>query len=153
MSQIKIEPFENKNVQDIKNLMEYLDYFSETSSIQKRIENFLVFPLNKIYLAKVKSSFVGYIALAFHHLIVTKYYRCRIENLVVDPLYRRQGVGQKLVAFSECYALSCQSSIIDVTSSMKREKEGTHTFYKALGFQNEGPEERLYFRKKLILET
>lgn len=92
---------------------------------------------------------MGYIAIAFHHLLVTSHYRCRIENLIIDVSYRRKGIGKELVVFAEKYALSCNATIMDVTSSDKRKKDGAHDFYKSVGYINNPPEKRTYFRKRI----
>ena len=39
--------------------------------------------------------------------------------------------------------------IIDLTSGLRREKDGTHEFYKNLGYQNEGFMAKLYLRKEI----
>jgi len=47
--------------------------------------------------------------------------------------------------------LAKQSSpcIIDLTSGLRRKKDGTHEFYKSLGYQNKGYMAKLYLRKEI----
>lgn len=39
--------------------------------------------------------------------------------------------------------------IIGLTSGMRRANEGTHEFYKKLGYKNEGAMAKLYLRKEI----
>jgi hypothetical protein len=39
--------------------------------------------------------------------------------------------------------------IIDLNSGLRRAQDGSHEFYKSLGYQNEGPMAKVYFRKTL----
>lgn len=75
--------------------------------------------------------------------------RARIEALVVDPTYRRKGIGKALINSAEEHAKKQKCATIDLTSGVKRAQMGTHDFYKALGYNNEGPRAKVYLRKEL----
>ncbi|STX83883.1 acetyltransferase [Legionella donaldsonii] len=49
----------------------------------------------------------------------------------------------------EEFARKFSPCIIDLTSGLRRAKEGSHDFYKSLGYQNEGHMAKLYLRKML----
>lgn len=38
--------------------------------------------------------------------------------------------------------------IVDLTSGMRRAQDGTHVFYRKLGYCNDGVSEKLYLRKE-----
>lgn len=149
-----IREFKGKDLNNIVYLMEILDYKLPPETVEKNINLFLENKKNKIYVYEFNREVIGYIAIAIHHLLVTKYFRCRIENLVVDTKFRRKGVASDLLNTIEKYALSQNVSIIDVTSSQKREAEGAYTFYEKFGYINQGKENskeaRQYFRKRII---
>jgi len=75
--------------------------------------------------------------------------RIHVEGLVVDEQYRGQGIGKKLMLFVEAFAEQFSPVIIDLTSGARRAADGSHEFYKNLGYANEGPKAKLYFRKML----
>jgi len=51
--------------------------------------------------------------------------------------------------FVEAFAEQFSPVIIDLTSGARRAADGSHEFYKNLGYANEGPKAKLYFRKML----
>ena len=51
--------------------------------------------------------------------------------------------------FVEDIAQQDSPAIIDLTSGLRRAQDGTHEFYKRIGYQNEGPMAKLYLRKEL----
>ena len=144
----KYRKFIPEDVLDIKKLMTYLEYNKNIENLKRDISLFLSFSLNRIYVAEHNKEVIGYIAIAAHHLLVTDFFRFRIENLVVSPHYRKKGIAKELISLSELHAISCKASIIDLTSSLKR--KGVYTFYEKCGYKNDGKEERRYFRKRLI---
>lgn len=54
-----------------------------------------------------------------------------------------------LMLFVEAFAEQFSPVIIDLTSGARRAADGSHEFYKNLGYANEGPKAKLYFRKML----
>ena len=75
--------------------------------------------------------------------------RFHIESLVVNEKYRGCGIGKKLMLFVEDIARKFSPAIIDLTSGLRRAKDGSHEFYKALGYNNEGHMAKLYLRKEV----
>jgi len=49
----------------------------------------------------------------------------------------------------EEFAQQISPCIIDLTSGLRRAKDGSHDFYKSLGFNNEGYMSKLYLRKEI----
>ena len=79
--------------------------------------------------------------------IVTNQTRFHIEGLIVDKNNRGLGIGKQLMYFVEDIARKFSPSIVDLTSGLRRAKDGSHEFYKNLGYQNNGPMAKLYLRK------
>ncbi len=53
------------------------------------------------------------------------------------------------MAFVEKIAKKYSPVIIDLTSGLRRAKDGSHEFYKSIGYQNEGHMAKLYLRKEI----
>jgi len=53
------------------------------------------------------------------------------------------------MAFVEGIAQQHSPAIIDLTSGLRRVQDGTHEFYKRIGYKNEGPMAKFYLRKEL----
>ncbi|HHF7373672.1 TPA: GNAT family N-acetyltransferase [Legionella bozemanae] len=102
-----------------------------------------------VLLAEIAGKVVGWIAWSKSYLFVSETTRFHIEGLVVDQGYRNQGIGKKLMITVEEFARKFSPCIIDLTSGLRRAKEGSHDFYKSLGYQNEGHMAKLYLRKVL----
>jgi GNAT superfamily N-acetyltransferase len=95
-----------------------------------------------------KDQVIGFIAWSKSMLFVSDAVRFHIEGLIVDKDHRGQGVGKKLMLFVEEISKSSGPAIIDLLSGIRRQGDGSHEFYKALGYKNEGPMAKLYFRKE-----
>ncbi len=82
-------------------------------------------------------------------LFVSDKVRFHIEALIVEPNYRGQQIGKKLMNYLEELAGKYNPVIIDLTSGYRRAKDGTHAFYEKLGYHNSGEMAKLYLRKEL----
>lgn len=71
---------------------------------------------------------------------------------VVSADHRGMGIGKKLMNFVEEFARQFGDVIIDLTSGRRREKDGSHEFYDALGYKNNGHMAKVYLRKELHKE-
>lgn len=98
----------------------------------------------------MNNKIVGFVAFSRSHLLVSDAVRIHIEGIAVDKMYRDQNIGKLLMEFVENYARQFSPAIIDLTSSLRRASEGTHEFYKKLGYKNEGLMAKLYLRKELV---
>ncbi|ARG98924.1 N-acetyltransferase [Legionella micdadei] len=130
-------------------LMEQLGYPQSLEGLQKRFEVFATQPDYGVLLAEATTQVLGWIAWSKSPLFISDITRIHIEGLVVDRNFRGQGIGKKLMAEVEKFAAQFSPCIIDLTSGLKRAKDGTHEFYKSLGYQNEGAMAKLYLRKVL----
>jgi len=130
-------------------LMDQLGYPTPLPQLEERFENFIKLDGYGIAVAITMSRIVGWIAWSQSKTFISDKTRVHIEGLVVDQEYRGRGIGKKLVNFVEKFAKQFSPVIIDLTSSLRREKDGSHEFYKTLGYHNEGPMAKLYLRKEL----
>ncbi len=65
-----------------------------------------------------------------------------VENMVVDPAHRRQGIGRMLVDYAIARAREAGCYKLQLLSSTKRRE--AHWFYKRLGFKNSAYGFRMY---------
>lgn len=58
-----------------------------------------------------------------------------IENVVVAPAYRRQGIGREIMLHLEDWAIKNKCGYISLVSQNKRKE--AHRFYEALGYEHD----------------
>lgn len=146
---ITVRPVLLEDIPQILPLMEQLGYPQDQEEFEERFHLFLRQPGYGIAVAGQSSSILGVVAWSQTFSLVIPYQRIRIEGLIVDLSYRGQGVGKALMQFVEKSVETLRPCVIELTSGVRRAKEGTHAFYKAIGYHNDGPAEKLYLRKTL----
>ncbi|MGD9109205.1 MAG: GNAT family N-acetyltransferase [Gammaproteobacteria bacterium] len=129
-------------------LMAQLGYPPELEFMQNRFADFVDNDGYGVAVAEQDDKIVGWVAWSKSMLFVLPKVRLRIEGIVVDNKYRRRGVGKKLMRFVEDVAKELSPCVIDLTSGLRRKKDGSHEFYKSLGYANEGYMAKLYLRKE-----
>lgn len=102
-----------------------------------------------VAVACVNHQVVGLVAWSKSELFILDKTRFHIEGLVVDEHYRGIGIGKQLMDFVENIAREVKPSRVDLTSGLRRAKNGSHEFYKSLGYQCDGPQAKLFFKKDL----
>lgn len=137
------------DVQALLPLVAQLGYPTTIDEFKKRLELFMYLDGYGVAVACDQTDVIGLIAWSKSNLFVSDATRIRIEGLVVDQKYRGQGIGKMLMVFMEEVAKKFSPVIIDLTSGLRRAQDGSHEFYKSLGYQNEGPMAKVYFRKIL----
>lgn len=100
-----------------------------------------------------EGGIIGCIAVHLYDLFHCNERYARIVSIAVKEEYRRQGVGNLLIKHAEKYAQKKHCIALELTSSLKREKMGVHSFYENLGYHNEGEYKTAYFRKFLKPKT
>lgn len=128
-------------------LMEQLGYPQLAEDLEQRLKLFIRELHYGVLLAEIAGQVVGLVAWSKSHLFVSATTRIHVEGLVVDENYRGMGVGKRLMIAVEEFARQFSPCIIDLTSGLRRAKDGSHDFYKSLGYYNEGQMEKLYLRK------
>ena len=66
-----------------------------------------------------------------------------VENLIIDPRYRRQGLGKMLMKYTISKAKEAGCYKLVLTSDNRRDE--AHQFYNSLGFEASAKGFRLYF--------
>lgn len=130
-------------------LMEQLGYPLSLKALQGRIKKYSDHHSYHVLVAEKNHNLLGFIALAFHEFFVFEGKRCRIEGLIVDDKHRGHGVGRHLIQQAEILAKQEGCLLIELTSGLRRAKDGSHEFYRALGYENDDITGKLYLRKDL----
>ena len=114
-----------------------------------RFVNFLNNPEYSVVIYEMDNKVVGLVAWSKSDLFVSDKVRFNIEGLIVAENHRGMRIGKKLMEFVEEIAKQHAPAIIDLTSGIRRAKNGSHEFYKRPGYQNEGLMAKLYLRREL----
>lgn len=130
-------------------LMEQLGYSQTIEALTSRINLFLKQDGYGIAVAEEVETkkLIGWVAWSKSILIVSPAVRLHIEGLVVEQSYRGSGIGKALMLHVENIAKLNSPCIVDLTSGKRRAKDGSHEFYAALGYHNEGHMAKKYLRK------
>ena len=130
-------------------LLEQLGYPTNIEGLRLKFNDFIQNPGYGVAIAEENSRIIGFVAWSMSKLFVLDKVRFHIEGIATHEKYRGKGIGRKLMEFVERIAFEHSPAIIDLTSGIRRAKEGTHEFYKKLGYKNEGHMAKLYLRKEL----
>lgn len=133
---------------ELSPLMHQLGYPHNISSMQKRLKVCMNSGTYYCLVAEIEKHIV---ALAFFIIYPSCYKdsnRCLLEALIVNEQHRRQGIGKELIKSLEKLAQEHNCSSISLISNTHRDK-GTLSFYKNLGYHNEGAQAQTYLRKSI----
>lgn len=130
-------------------LMEQMGYPQTLETMKDRLNAYLNIPYHYAFVADCGSKIVGILTMGCVEAFVYSGRGFRITTMVVDEKYRGQGIGRKLMDHAEIFAKAHGGTLIDLTSGLRRAKDGSHEFYKSLGYRNEGLMAKLYLRKEL----
>jgi GNAT superfamily N-acetyltransferase len=142
----------HSNINDIAGLLPLLSqlgYPCKFEELQTRFIRFLNNPGYGVAVCEINGKILGLIAWSKSELFVLDRVRFHIEALVIEQESRGKGIGKKLMKFVESISENHKPVIIDLISGFRRAKEGTHEFYKNIGYRNEGEMAKLYLRKEL----
>lgn len=137
------------DIETLLPLLEQLGYPTTKESLEKRFAKFLSYEGYGVAVACLDSKIIGFVAWSQSNLFVSDKIRIHIEGIAVDKTTRGQNIGKQLMQFVENHAQKFSPAIIDLTSGLRRANEGTHEFYKKLGYKNEGFMAKLYLRKEI----
>lgn len=147
--EILLRKAEIKDIPPMASLMGQLGYPQKPETL---LDRYSVYTQQKHYgliIAEYREDIIGLLAWSHSFLFVSDKVRFHIEALIVDKAFRSNGIGKKLVDHVENYAKTFTPCVIDLTSGIRRAGDGTHDFYKALGYQNDDFMAKLYFRKEM----
>lgn len=146
---MNIRHAELNDILEILPLLTQLGYPSSEDEFRLRFQKFTQNLECGVAVASLDNQVVGCVAWSKSELLIVAKTRFNIEALVVDEKHRGKGIGKKLMLFVEEVASRFSPIVIDVTSGVRRAKEGTHEFYKRLGYKSDGPKAKIFFRKEL----
>ena len=130
-------------------LLSELGYPSTLEDLNRRFLKFVKNPGYGIAVCEMNEEITGFIAWTTTDHLISDATRFSIVGIVVSTNHRNMGIGKKLMKFVEDIAKQHSPSIIDLTSGLRRAQDGTHEFYKRIGYKNEGHMAKLYLRKEL----
>lgn len=139
-------------IDDTPRLLPLLSELGYPTTMEDLNRRFLKFSSNSgfgVAVCEMYEEITGFVAWTKTDHFISDLARFSIVGLVVSTSHRATGIGKKLMKFVEDIARTVGPSVIDLTSHVRREKDGAHTFYKKLGYKNEGEREKRYFRKEL----
>lgn len=103
------------------------------------VESLLVGPDSTILIAETANEIAGFITLNIHHVPVTQHLRARrfvmIENMAVDPLHRRRGIGRSLLRAAAEW--TAQRGIDVLQLFVWEFNDAAACFYQSEGFMTE----------------
>lgn len=130
-------------------LLSALGYPATLKDLNRRFLKFVKQPGFGVAVCEIHEDITGFVAWTKTDYFISDATRFSIVGLVVSTSHRGMGIGKKLMNFVEDIAQQNSPAIIDLTSGLRRAQDGTHEFYKRLGYQNEGRTAKLYLRKEL----
>lgn len=146
---IKIRRVTMADARELLPLVNQLGYPTTEENLIARIALYHNSQQDRSWIAIEDEHIVGCIAVHLYDLFHSTERYARIMSLIVRDTHRRQGIGKRLLRKAEHYATKQNCSMLELSSSLKRVKLGTHHFYEALGYKNEGEFESNYLRKYL----
>ena len=146
---IKIRPASLNDISALLPLFAELGYPTSLEDLIARFKRFLQNSGYGVAVCEQEGQVMGWVAWSKSDLFILDKVRFHIEGLVVASEYRGKGIGKKLMEFVEEIAKKYSPAIIDLTSGLRRAGDGSHEFYKSLGYKNEGYMAKLYLRKEL----
>jgi len=116
---------------EINKISRFLGYANVLDEVANdRLKNLLSSKLNCVWVYENENGIVGWIHI-FHASRVASEGFIEIGGLVVNPQYRREGIGRTLVEHAKEYSRS-QGLKLRVRFNSKREE--VHRFYQSIGF-------------------
>ena len=130
MTTLEIRKAEKDDANRISILLLQLGYETTPSKIADMLsdsENGIV------YVAVLDNNVVALMSIIYFTYFPSAQKLCRITSIVVDENLRGSGIGSKLIDYAKSTALADRCDVIEVTTSLKREK--TQAYYESVGFK------------------
>lgn len=134
-NEIKIRDFSNDDINSITDLTVALGYNTNIEQMTLRMNNILQFDNYWTFVAEFENQIIGYIGLTKNYFWEQDGHFIRIQAFVVNKEYRRNGVGKKLLEYTECFAKRIGSKLISLNCGNREERQSAHKFYPKMGFE------------------
>lgn len=122
------------DVADITSLMSELGYETTESEVTSRLSKLRSNPDYHTLVAEMDNQVVGLLGL--HIGLAYEFNECygRVICLVVNQQYRKNGIGQQLIARAKEIVIEQEGSAITLNSGNRADREDAHNFYLKNGF-------------------
>ncbi|MGV8949363.1 MAG: GNAT family N-acetyltransferase [Candidatus Paracaedibacter sp.] len=148
-NKIHLRDAELNDISELLTLIEQSSYSENIGLMQSQIQVYLNEKHHHILVALRGKRIVGFIAFVIYDLFISEGKRCRIEGLIVDKNQTDLSIKKKLMQAAETSARENNGKVIDLIDGFCRTNDGTHDFYRFLGYNNEGSMAKVYLRKEL----
>jgi len=128
-------------------LLSQLNYDMDLNAMEARIKAFQQ-ERHHLLVIEENNRIIAAIAFGCYEQLRLPGCCCHIDALIIHQAHRNQGLGKKLVAEAEKYALKYGAQPMQLKSANHRNKSGTHAFYQALGYKNHVGLDCAYFAKE-----
>ncbi|MFH4576664.1 GNAT family N-acetyltransferase [Vibrio diabolicus] len=129
---IVVRAAQKDDAEIISSLLVQLGYDTEPSKIEILV-SLAASGSDKIFVGVLNGKVIAVMSVIFFNYFPSAEKLCRITSIVVDRASRGTGIGSKLVDYAKSVALAEKCSVLEVTTSLRREK--TQTFYESIGFK------------------
>jgi GNAT superfamily N-acetyltransferase len=114
-------------------LTEQLGYKVEPAAVADRLSRLLARTDHQVVVAESDGRAVGWIHVALTECIDSGAF-VTVGGLVVDREYRKRGIGRRLLAYAEEWAIQRGCTVVRLSSSARRTE--AHAFYRRAGYAN-----------------
>jgi len=147
MDKFIIRKAQKEDANPVSKLLMQLGYDTPPLSVEEMILN-LSSDNNEIYVCILKGKVIAVMSIIFFDYFPSAQKLCRITALVVDEEVRGSGIGSKLINYAKSVALSKKCSVLEVTTSSRREQ--TQKYYKSIGFKKTSYKYILEIKDKVL---
>lgn len=142
-----IRDAQENDAHQLMQLLRQLSYEMDLITMKARIQAFQK-EHQFLLVLEEENNILAVIAFGCHEQLRLPGCCCHIDALVVHHAHRNKGLGKKLVAIAEQYAIKQGAHTIELISANHRKETGTHAFYDALGYKNHIDLDCAYFAKE-----
>ncbi|HCG7990915.1 TPA: GNAT family N-acetyltransferase, partial [Vibrio parahaemolyticus] len=132
LTMIVVRAAQKDDAEIISSLLVQLGYDTEPSKIEILV-SLAARGSDKIFVGVLNGKVIAVMSVIFFNYFPSAEKLCRITSIVVDRASRGTGIGSKLIDYAKSVALAEKCSVLEVTTSLRREK--TQTFYESIGFK------------------
>jgi GNAT superfamily N-acetyltransferase len=135
INNIFIRDFQLNDIACLTDLTITLGYDTTIEQMTTRMETILRLDNYWTFVAILDKNIVGYIGLNKNYFWEQDGHFIRIQALVVNKEYRRFGVGEKLINYTEKFARQIKANLIVLNCGNRDERKSAHQFYPKMGFE------------------
>ena len=131
-----VRPATLGDAEPLAKLAGQLGYPSSPDEVKRRLEQILVRPEHRVFVAEARGAQAGEGLAGWVHAYVVRTVESdpsvEIGGLVVEESWRGRGLGRLLMAEAERWARTTDCAAVTLRSNVVR--DGAHAFYRRLGY-------------------